>query len=174
VLLLRYRVGYNDLVKRTSIDAVNSIAAQNAMGNEGNDPGCALLLQKLCGAGNGIRGIRQVIHQDGCAVPDISNQHHRGVLSVADLCRAALFVDEGKRHAECVGDGGCALGASSIRGDYNGLLVVGDVELDVFAEQMAAVEVVNRYVEETLVLRVWSHSQPNVAFLFLFLDMYIP
>jgi hypothetical protein len=34
------------------------------------------------------------------------------------------------------------------------LLVVGDVELDVFAEEVAAVEVVNGDVEEALVLWV--------------------
>jgi hypothetical protein len=63
-------------------------------------------------------------------------------------------VDEGKGHAEGVGNGGCALGAASVGGDDNGLLVVGDVELDVFTEQVAAVEVVDGDVEEALVLGV--------------------
>ena len=64
-------------------------------------------------------------------------------------------MDEGKGHAECVGDGGCTLGTSSVRGNYDSLLVVGYVELDVFAEEMAAIKVINRDVKEALVLGVW-------------------
>lgn len=63
-------------------------------------------------------------------------------------------MDEGKGHAEGVGDGGCAFGATCIGADDDGLLVVGDVELDVFAQQVAAVEVVDGDIEEALVLGV--------------------
>jgi len=63
-------------------------------------------------------------------------------------------VDEGEGHAERVGNGGCALGSACIGADYNGVLVVGDVELDVLAEEVAAVEIVDWDVEEALVLRV--------------------
>jgi hypothetical protein len=63
-------------------------------------------------------------------------------------------VDEGKGHAEGVGNGGGAFGAACVGGYDDGLLVVGDVELDVFAEEVTAVEVVNGDVEEALVLWV--------------------
>jgi hypothetical protein len=63
-------------------------------------------------------------------------------------------VNEGKGHAQGVGNGGGSLCASSVGADNDGLLVVGNVGLDVFAEEMAAVEVVDWDVEEALVLRV--------------------
>lgn len=122
------------------------------MCNEGNHLCSALFLQELRRASNGVGRIRQIINQDGCALADVSNQHHGRVLPVVDLCGAALLVNQGKRHAESVGDGGCALRTSSIRGDYNSLLVVGDVELDVFAEEVTAIEVVHGDIEEALVL----------------------
>jgi hypothetical protein len=75
-------------------------------------------------------------------------------LPVVDLCGTALLVDKGKGHAEGVGDGGCTLRTSSIGGDYNSLLVVWNVELDVFAEEVTAVEVVYGDIKEALVLRV--------------------
>ena len=96
--------------------------------------------------------VREVVDENGCAIPYVSDQHHGRVLPVVDLCGAALLVNQGKRHAESVGDGGCALRPSSIRGDYNSLLVVGDVELDVFAEEVTAIEVVHGDIEEALVL----------------------
>jgi hypothetical protein len=65
-------------------------------------------------------------------------------------------VDQGEWHAEGVCDGGCALGAAGVGGHDDGLLVVGDVELDVFAEEVAAVEVVDGDIEEALVLGVYK------------------
>lgn len=63
-------------------------------------------------------------------------------------------MNQRKGHAERISDGSSTLSASSIWTNYNGLLVVGDVELDVFAEEVASVEVIDRDVEEALVLRV--------------------
>lgn len=65
-------------------------------------------------------------------------------------------MDEGEGHAERIGDGGRTLSTASIGADDDGLLVVGDVELDVFAQEMAAVQVVDRDVEEALILGVCS------------------
>jgi hypothetical protein len=64
-------------------------------------------------------------------------------------------VNQGKGHAERIGNGSCALCTTSVGRDNDGLLVVGDVELDVLAEEVAAVKVVDGDVEEALVLRIW-------------------
>jgi hypothetical protein len=63
-------------------------------------------------------------------------------------------VDKSKGHAERVSDGGGSLGTTCVRGNYDSLLVVGDVELDVFTEEVTPVEVIDRDIEESLVLRV--------------------
>ena len=63
-------------------------------------------------------------------------------------------MNEGEGHAERISDGGSAFCATSVGGDDNGLLVVGDVELDVFTEEVATVKVVNGDIEEALVLGV--------------------
>jgi hypothetical protein len=116
----------------------------------------ALLLQKLSGPRNRVRCISQIIDEDSGAVRNISHQHHSRVLAVVDLRGTALFVDEGEGHAEGVCDRGCALGAAGVGGHDDSLLVVRDVELDVFAEEVAAVEVVDGDIEEALVLGVYK------------------
>lgn len=65
-------------------------------------------------------------------------------------------MNEGEWHAKSIGDSCGSLCTSCIRGDHYGLLVVGNLELNVFAEEMATVEIVNGDVKETLVLRIWS------------------
>lgn len=133
------RVGHYDLVQGAGVDAVDCVAAQNAVRDEREHFCRAFLLQQLCSACDGVRGVREIIDEDGGAVRDVSDQHHGRILAVVDLCGASLLVDEGKGHAECVGDCGRSLGATSIWTDHDGLLVVGDVELDVFPKEMAAV-----------------------------------
>jgi len=154
VLSLIDRVRDYDLVQCAGVDAIDSIAAQDAVGNERIHLGRALLLQQLRGPSNGIRGICQVVDEDGGALCNVSDQHHGRVLSVVNLRGSTLLVNEGKWHAERIGDGGRTLSTASIGADDDGLLVVGDVELDVFPEEMAAVQVVDRDVEEALVLGV--------------------
>jgi hypothetical protein len=154
VLRLVDRVGYDDLVKRAGVDAINGIAAQDAVRDERVHLGSALLLQQLGGTCDGVGGVGQIVDENGGAVCNVTDQHHGRILPVADLGRAALLVNQRKGHAKGVGDGGGSLGASSVGADNDGLLVVGDVELDVLAQQVAPVKVVNRDVEETLVLRV--------------------
>lgn len=63
-------------------------------------------------------------------------------------------MDQRKGHAESVGDGGSALGTAGVWAYNYGLLVVGDVELDVLAEEMTAVQVVDGNIEESLVLGI--------------------
>ena len=63
-------------------------------------------------------------------------------------------MNERKRHAERIGDGSSSLCASSVWADDNSLLIIGNVGLDVFAEQMATVQIVDWDVEEALVLRI--------------------
>jgi len=154
VILLGHRVGHNDLVQCTSVDALDSISTQDTVCNERNHLRSALLFQEFCRAGNGVGCIRQVVDQDSCALPNVSHQHHGRVLSVVDLGGAALLVDKRKGHAEGVGNGGRALRTSSVGRNYHSLLVIRDVELDVFAEEMAAVQVVHGDVKEALVLGI--------------------
>jgi hypothetical protein len=65
-------------------------------------------------------------------------------------------VDQSKRHAQRIGNCGCAFGTTCIGTDYDSLLEIGDVELYVLPEKMAAVQIVDWDIEETLVLRVCS------------------
>jgi hypothetical protein len=141
-------------VERAGVDALDRVSAQDAVRDEGIHLRCALFLQKLCRTGNGIGGIREVVDQNRDAIFHVSDQHHGRVLPVVDLCRSALLVDEGKRHAKGIGDGGGALGSTSVGTDDDSLLVVGDVVLDVLAKEVAAVEVVDGDVEEALILGI--------------------
>ena len=148
----------HDLVQRTRVDAVNSISAENAVSNQRIDLRGALLLHQLGRTSDCVRCVCQVVDQDSSAVCNVTDEHHSRILSVADLCGAALLVDERKGHAQRVGDSSSALCTSSIRTDDDGLLVVGDVRLDVLAEEVTAVQVVDGNVEEALVLGVYLMS----------------
>lgn len=64
------------------------------------------------------------------------------------------LVDQRKRHAKGISNGSCPLSSTSIRTDNDSLPIVGNVVLDVLAQKMAAVKVVNGNVEEALVLGV--------------------
>jgi hypothetical protein len=91
VLLLLHAVGHHHLVKGASVDALDGVAAQDTMGDQGINLGCALLLEELGGPSNRVRGVRQVIDQNGYPVTDVTDQHHGGILAVCDLGRAALL-----------------------------------------------------------------------------------
>jgi hypothetical protein len=154
VLGLRDGVGHNDLVQGAGVDAINGVAAQDAMRDERHYLGRTLFLQQLRSAGNGVGRVGKIVNKDRGATRHVSHQHHGRVLPVVDLGRTAFLVDERKGHAERISDGGRSLGTTRIRTDHNGLLVVGDVELDVLTQKMAAIEVVHWDVEETLVLGI--------------------
>jgi hypothetical protein len=147
-------VGHNDLVQGTRVDAVDGVATKDAMRDQRIHLRGALLLDQLGRACDSVGCVRQVVDENGGAICDVANQHHGRVLAVADLCGAALLVDEGEGHAERVGDGCSALCASRIRTDDDGLLVVGYVRLDVLAQEVTAVQVIDGDVEEALILRV--------------------
>jgi hypothetical protein len=154
VLRLWHSVRHDDLVKRTGVDAIDGISAQNAVSDQRIHLCGALLLQQLRGTCNCVRGIRQIVDQDGCAIRNVSNQHHGRILPVIDLSWSALLVDQGEGHAEGIGNGGRTFCAASIWTHNNRLLVVWNVELDVLAEEMSAVEVVHRDIEEALILGI--------------------
>lgn len=63
-------------------------------------------------------------------------------------------MDECKGHAQRICYSRRALRSSGVGANHDGLLVLWDVVLDVFADQVAAVQVVHGDVEEALVLRV--------------------
>jgi hypothetical protein len=154
VFCLINSVGYHDLVERTGVDAIDRVAAQDAVGDERIHLVRTFLLQKLCSTGDGVRGIGKIVDEDRSAARDISDQHHGRVLSVVDLSGAAFLVNKSEGHAERIGNSGRTLRTTSVGTDHDGLLEVGNVELDVFAEEMTAVQIVHGDVEEALILRV--------------------
>jgi len=172
VLLLVDTVGDNNLVNGTSIDAINGITTQHAVGDESDDLVGTLLLQELGCASDGVGGVGKIVDKDSDTVCDVTYQHHCRILAVGDLSRATLLrygqnpilgfstitspylVDERKGHTQSIGDGSCTFGTASIRTDDDGVLILRDVELDVLAQEVLAVQVVNRDVEEALILRV--------------------
>lgn len=147
-------VCHNDFVQCAGVDTINRISAEDTVGDQRIHLRSALLLQELRSASDGVRSVRQVVDQNGRAVCDVSYKHHSRILPVVDLRGSTLLVDEREWHAECIGDGSRSLCASGVWTDDNGLLVVGDVGLNVLAQKVATVEVVNGNVEETLVLGV--------------------
>lgn len=156
VLGLVDRVGHYNLVQCTGVDAIDGISTENTVGDERIHLGRSFLLDELGCTGDGVRRVCQIVDQDGSTVCHVTNEHHGGILPVADLRGPALLVNEGKRHTQSISNGSGSLGASSIWTDDDSLLVVGDVRLDVLAEEMTAVEVVDGNVKETLVLRVYN------------------
>jgi hypothetical protein len=151
---LIYRVRHNHLVKGASVDTIDSVSAQDAVGDERIHLRGAFLFQQLCRTRDGIGSIRQIVDEDCRTVRDVSDEHHGRILAIVDLGGAALLVNERKRHAERIRDSSSALGAAGVGTHNDGLLEVRNVELYVLAEEMAAVEVVDRDVEEALILRV--------------------
>ncbi len=59
-------------------------------------------------------------------------------------------MDQGKGHAEAVGNGGGAFGTACVRADNDCVAVVGDVLLDVALQERVGVEVVD-WLEDGLV-----------------------
>jgi hypothetical protein len=154
VLCLVHRVGHDHLVEGAGINAIDGISAQDPVGDERIHLGSALLLQQLRRTRDRVRCVCQVIDEDGRAVRDVSDEHHSRILAVVDLGGTALLVDQRKGHAKRIRDSRCALSSAGVRTHNDGLLKVRNVELDVLAEEVATVEVVNGDVEEALILGV--------------------
>jgi hypothetical protein len=91
VVNLIHAVGHNDLVKRTSVDALDSVTTQDTMSEKGIYLRCTFLLEQLGSTSNSIGGIRQIVNQNGYSITDIANQHHGGILAVGDFGGAALL-----------------------------------------------------------------------------------
>lgn len=156
VLGLVNGVGDNDLVQCTGVDAINGISTENAVSDQRIHLRRALLLHQLSSTSDSVRCVCQIIDEDGSAVCNITDQHHGRILPVADLGGSALLVDQRKRHTERISDGSGSLSTSGVGTDNDSLLVVGDVRLDVLAEEMAAVQVIDWNVEEALVLGIYQ------------------
>ena len=159
VLLLRCRVGGDDFVNGGSIDSLNGVAGKEAVRDDGVNPEGALVLEQLGGSGDGVARVDEIVDQQRDAAGDITNKHRGGNLLATCLRRArsgllALLVDERKRHAEGIGNGGGALGTTSIGGNDNGLLVIRDGGCNVVLQQRLAVKVVHGDIKEALELGV--------------------
>lgn len=154
VLRLRHRVGDENLVNGRGVDARNGIAAEDTVGQQGIYLDGAFALEQLGSSSDGIGRVTKIVDQDTNAVGNVSNQHHAGVALLGELDRSAFLVNEGKIHVETVGNGGGTLGTAGIRGDDHGLLIAGDVLADVILQQGLSVKVVDRYIEEPLILRI--------------------
>jgi len=91
VFLLWHRVGDNHLVDSRGIDAVDGVAAEDAMREESIDLGRALLLEELCGARNGIAGVGKIVDQDADTPFDVADEHHAGILAIRNFGRTTLL-----------------------------------------------------------------------------------
>lgn len=60
-------------------------------------------------------------------------------------------MNQSEAQAEGIGNGSRTLGTTSIRADNNPVPEVGNLTLDVALQKRLSVEVINGYVEETLV-----------------------
>lgn len=88
-MMLSSRVPY--LIDRASIDAVDSVATENAVSDEGIDLCRTLFLQQLCCPGYGVGGVSQVINQNGSPLCNIADEHHGCVLAISDLRWSSLY-----------------------------------------------------------------------------------
>lgn len=89
---LVHGICHDNLVQRTRIDTIDRVAAQYAVGDQRVHCCGTFLFEKLRSSRNGIRGICQVVDEDGGTLLDFSDKHHGGILTVADLCRAAFLM----------------------------------------------------------------------------------
>ena len=94
MLDLGHRVGHNHLVDGRRLDAVDGIAAEDTMSQEGVDLGGALPLEELSGASDGVARVEKVVDEDANAVCHIADQHHARILPICDLGGTA-FLQEG-------------------------------------------------------------------------------
>lgn len=91
VLVLGNRVGNDQLVNRRSLDAVDSVTAEDTVSQQGVDGGGALLLKELGSSGDGVAGIGNIVEQNANAVSNVTHEHHASVLAIGDLGRTALL-----------------------------------------------------------------------------------
>jgi hypothetical protein len=91
VVRLIHAVRHNHFIESTRVDPVDSVSAQDSMCDERIHLGSALFLQQLRGSCDGVRCVRQIVNKDRCSFCNVANQHHGGILSVANLSRSAFL-----------------------------------------------------------------------------------
>lgn len=118
------------------------------MGQESVDRSGSLLLQELRRPGDGVRGIRQIIHENARTLLYIADEHHGGVLPVRDLGRAALLhrivsmnkdisgsrpylVNQGEAQAQVVGNSSGTLCAARVWTDNDRISKARNLSFDV-------------------------------------------
>ena len=143
------------------------------MRDEGVDGAGALLPQQLGSARDRVRRVYEVIDKDTDPTLDVAYEHHSRVLAIRNPRRppflddwvslndaletqitSPYLVDEGKLHAQAIGDRSGSLGTACIRTDNHGILKVRNVLLNIPLQQWPAIQVVHWYVEEPLVLGI--------------------
>lgn len=170
VFILRNAVRYDDLVQSGSIDTRNGISTEYAVSEQSVNVGCSLLFQQLGRPCNCVRRIRQIVDQDSNSVGNLSNQHHGGVLAIGNAGGSTFLgdmsvrkfrergsfylVDQCEFHVQVVRNCRCSLRSTCIRTDNDSILEIRDVLLDVSLDERLAIQIINRDVEEALILRV--------------------
>lgn len=91
VLLLRDRVGDDDLVNGRGVDARNRVAAEDTVGDKGVDFCGSLALEQLGGARDGVGRVDQVVYENADAVGHVADEHHAGVALLGELDRTAFL-----------------------------------------------------------------------------------
>ena len=73
VLLLWDGIGHHDLVQRGLVDALASVAGEDAVGDESVDGVGAGFLEEFGGAGDGVGCICQIVDEYGGPVGDVAD-----------------------------------------------------------------------------------------------------
>lgn len=96
------RVGDDDLAQAALVEDIDGVAAEDAVGDDGDDLAGAVIFHRLGGLGQRPAGVGHVVDEDGDLVHDVSDEHH----APDDVGSGALLVDESETPVQAVGDGG--------------------------------------------------------------------
>jgi len=152
-------VGDDELGQLGLVELFDSIARQNAVGDDGDGAAGSVLDDDLGGLAEGTASIGHIVDDNGDLAADITDQDHTGDL----VGTSAFFVDEGEAEVEAVGDGGSSLCATSV-GRHDNAVLDFEVVADPAESAGFSVEVVDGDIEEALDLRsVEIHSDDMVA-----------
>jgi len=152
-------VGDDELGQLGLVELFDSIARQNAVGDDGDGAAGSVLDDDLGGLAESTASIGHVVDDNGDLAANITDQNHTRDF----VGTSAFFVDKGETEVEAVGDGGSSFCAAGVWGHNNAVL---DFEVVANPAEGAglSVEVVDRDIEETLDLRsVKIHSDDMVA-----------
>lgn len=105
LLLVGNCVGDDQVAQLAVVDLVDRVATEDAVGDNGDGGGCAVLDNDVSGFAEGSAGVCHVVDDDSCATLDITNENH-----AADFVRAStLLVNESKLDVEAVCDCSCSV-----------------------------------------------------------------